>query len=107
MRLIWTLQPFFRLVIVTIAEPGVFELCSASFRSLAVDPVLTPGPGLPRLSKGVFLGKWWAWQGLNLRPLRCQHGQLTQNCQFLASAIRELANPSLVNLFFQIASGSI
>src|SRR6266542_2989849 len=21
-------------------------------------------------------GKWWAWQGLNLRPLRCQHSAL-------------------------------
>ena len=20
--------------------------------------------------------KWWAWQGLNLRPLRCQHSAL-------------------------------
>ncbi|MBA2466345.1 MAG: PAS domain-containing protein, partial [Sphingomonas sp.] len=23
--------------------------------------------------------KWWAWQGLNLRPLRCQHIQLANN----------------------------
>ena len=34
-------------------------------------------------SSGKFLkarpptgGKWWAWQGLNLRPLRCQHSAL-------------------------------
>jgi hypothetical protein len=25
--------------------------------------------------------KWWAWQGLNLRPLRCQHTALRLNPQ--------------------------
>jgi hypothetical protein len=23
--------------------------------------------------------KWWAWQGLNLRPLRCQHSGYRSN----------------------------
>lgn len=28
----------------------------------------------PRFHNGITgLFKWWAWQGLNLRPLRCQH----------------------------------
>ena len=28
----------------------------------------------PRIRNGITgLFKWWAWQGLNLRPLRCQH----------------------------------
>lgn len=27
--------------------------------------------------KFIYLkGTWWAWQGLNLRPLRCQHSAL-------------------------------
>ena len=25
--------------------------------------------------------KWWAWQGLNLRPLRCQHKGYRQKPQ--------------------------
>jgi hypothetical protein len=25
--------------------------------------------------------KWWAWQGLNLRPLRCQHNAFNENPQ--------------------------
>jgi hypothetical protein len=29
-----------------------------------------------QLSKRLQAGKWWAWQGLNLRPLRCQHSAL-------------------------------
>lgn len=32
----------------------------------------------PKSSYGTFSRKrtWWAWQGLNLRPLRCQHSAL-------------------------------
>lgn len=25
--------------------------------------------------------KWWAWQGLNLRPLRCQHSEIEHKRQ--------------------------
>ena len=33
------------------------------------------GPGKSRDFRGPCM-KWWAWQGLNLRPLRCQHSAL-------------------------------
>ena len=33
--------------------------------------------------------KWWAWQGLNLRPLRCQHQPSTQICGFLGALAGE------------------
>jgi hypothetical protein len=41
----------------------------------------TPAPAAARqsLARGHACtkgGKWWAWQGLNLRPLRCQHSAL-------------------------------
>jgi hypothetical protein len=25
--------------------------------------------------------EWWAWQGLNLRPLRCQHSAFNEKAQ--------------------------
>jgi len=31
-------------------------------------------------------GKWWAWQGLNLRPLRCQRSALSRFAQKTATS---------------------
>ena len=53
---------------------------------------MTSGPGLAGLIGQLAFAcfpmiqlskKWWAWQGLNLRPLRYKHQQPTQICGFL------------------------
>jgi hypothetical protein len=49
--------------------------CSGILRRQCSDNIgrsLGTGVDLPLKTKG----KWWAWQGLNLRPLRCQHSAL-------------------------------
>lgn len=35
--------------------------------------------------------KWWAWQGLNLRPLRCQH--IAYRCFAQKSAVFRFLRP--------------
>src|SRR3954468_3073001 len=38
--------------------------------------------------------KWWAWQGLNLRPLRCQHSALPLSYTPTARSSSEAPPPS-------------
>ena len=54
------------------------RLLKSSVRGQTVVPRATwRRQRLQRFKNRCFLGKkWWAWQGLNLRPLRCQHSAL-------------------------------